>query len=50
MPPPAEPVPHDTPCLPLLQEHLQPRARLRKQRLRFLALFLEALIKLSFPV
>jgi hypothetical protein len=38
---------HDTPFLPLLQEHLQPRARLRKQRLGLLSLLLEALIALS---
>ena len=40
-------MPHDTPFLSLLQEHLQLRARLRKQRLDLLALLLEALIALS---
>jgi hypothetical protein len=36
-----------TPLMALLQAHVQPHARLRKQRLRLLAYLLQALIKLS---
>ena len=46
-PQPTGPMPDNTQLLMLVQEHLNPYARFRKQRLRLLAALLKALIELS---